>query len=222
MISPKLWLLLPILQSTVVLSSPLASPCSHDASSSSSPSVNQTSRLTAAWSTRMISSIISRQQGLVSSGEVTSTLESGLISIGVQSWLDLYATASSSSSSSSDDQTTTQDFASYVDAILQGVSATAAFTNVSAAARTPLDRLTVAQAIAGLEREPASVREGEDSGRQPETNGGGGGGGGGRQLTADETQALSALNQSLAIQERNQYGGFWYVFFSLSHYAKVS
>lgn len=221
MISPKLWLLLPILlQSTVVLSSPLASPCSHDAS----PSVNQTSRLAAAWSTRMINSIISRQQGLVSSGEVTSTLESGLISIGVQSWLDLYATASSSSSSS-DDQTTTQAFASYVEAILQGVSATAAFTNVSAAARTPLDRLTVAQAIAGLEREPASVREGEDSLTQPgvETNGGGGGGGGGgRQLTADETQALSALNQSLAIQERNQYGGFWYVFFFFSHYAKVS
>lgn len=224
MILTKLWLLLlllfPVL-STVVIGTPLASPCSHDplsnaSSTAPSPSLNKTS---SAWSTRMIASIISRQQGLASSGEVTSTLESGLISLGIQSWLGLYA----SSSTSSDDQTTASTFASYVDAVLQGVSATAAFTNASAAAQQPLDRLTVAQAIAGLEREPVRFDGGDEEGgegglTQPgiETGGTNGveGGGGGRQLTADETLALSALNESLAVQERNQYGGFWYAFLS--------
>lgn len=33
--------------------------------------------------------------------------------------------------------------------------------------------------------------------------------GGARQLTEAEALALETLNASLAIQERNQYGGFW-------------
>lgn len=32
-----------------------------------------------------------------------------------------------------------------------------------------------------------------------------------RELTMAEAVALDTLNASLAIQERNQYGGFWYV-----------
>lgn len=127
-----------------------------------------------AFSTRMLNSIVTRQQGLVSSGQATSTLESGLISLAIQAWLDLYATSSSPDTATS--------FRDYVSAVLGDVSATASFTNVSLAARLPLDRMTLAQA---LEDVPGV-------------------------LTADEGAALGTLNESLAVQERNQYGGFWY------------
>lgn len=38
-----------------------------------------------------------------------------------------------------------------------------------------------------------------------------------RQLTEAESLALDTLNASLTIQERNQYGGFWYVSNTASH-----
>lgn len=139
----------------------------------------------------MISSIITRQQGLVSSGQVTSTLESGLISLAIQAWLSLYASSSSSTSTNVSPETAAN-FSSYVDSILSAISTTNKFTNVTAAALLPLDRLTIAQALAGLERQV----DGEAKQRQ---------------LTTAETATLNTLNTSLAIQERNQYGGFWYV-----------
>ncbi|KAL1862896.1 hypothetical protein Daus18300_008226 [Diaporthe australafricana] len=133
-------------------------------------------------STRMIESAISRQHGVVSSGASTSTLESGTLALATQAWLDLYG----SSSSSPDDQTA--DFAAYVDEIISSVTSAAAFTNVTAAALLPLDRLSIAQALLGLEETP----------------------GGDGELTAAEALSLDTLNSSLALQPRNQFGGLWY------------
>ncbi|KAI3392436.1 hypothetical protein diail_5715 [Diaporthe ilicicola] len=139
-------------------------------------------------STRMIESAISRQQGVVSSGASTSTLESGILALATQAWLDLYGNPSSSSSPS-DDQAA--DFAAYVDEIISSVTSSASFTNATAAALLPLDRLSVAQATVNLEGEERA-------------------GAGGDELTATELQALGALNSSLALQRRNQFGGLWY------------
>lgn len=135
-------------------------------------------------STRMIESAISRQQGVVASGESTSTLESGILALSTQAWLDLYG------SSSSTPPGQVADFASYVDEIIASVSAAPAFSNATAAALLPLDRLSIAQAILGLEEAP-----------------------GGGELTAAEALALDTLNSSLALQRRNQLGGlFYYVY----------
>lgn len=95
------------------------------------------------FSTRMLSSIMLRQQGLVSSGQATSTLESGLISLALQSWLSLYA----SSRNASHDEGLRGNFSDYVDAILASLSTQASFTNVTQTALLPLDRLTVAQYV---------------------------------------------------------------------------
>ncbi|KAK2609672.1 hypothetical protein N8I77_003162 [Diaporthe amygdali] len=130
------------------------------------------------FSTRMIESAISRQQGIVSSGQSTSTLESGVLALSTQAWLDLYG-------SSSPDQVA--DFSAYVDAIISSISAEPAFSNATAAALLPLDRLTIAQALLGLEDSP-----------------------GADELTAAEVLTLDTLNSSLALQRRNQFGGFWY------------
>lgn len=92
-----------------------------------------------AFSTRMISSIILRQQGVVSSGQATSTLESGLISLAIQSWISLYAPQGE------DDGADAGDFSGYVDTILATISTLDGFTDVAKAAVLPLDRLTVAQ-----------------------------------------------------------------------------
>jgi len=88
------------------------------------------------FSTRMIQSIIGRSQGLVSSGQATSTLESGFISLAIQSWASLYGSPASEEHAN---------FTSYVDAILAAVSAQDTFLNVTKTALLPLDRLTVAQ-----------------------------------------------------------------------------
>lgn len=84
----------------------------------------------------MIQSIIGRRQGLVSSGQATSTLESGFISLAIQSWTSLYCSPASEEYGI---------FTSYVDAILAAVSEQDTFLNVTKAALLPLDRLTVAQ-----------------------------------------------------------------------------
>lgn len=136
-------------------------------------------------STRMIESAISRQHGVVSSGASTSTLESGILALSTQAWLDLYASSSSPSPPGQE----AADFASYVDDIIATVSAPPAFSNATAAALLPLDRLSVAQAILNLE----------------DALGAGGGG-----LTAAEALTLDTLNSSLALQRRNQLGGLWY------------
>ncbi|KAJ0114470.1 hypothetical protein J7T55_010860 [Diaporthe amygdali] len=130
------------------------------------------------FSTRMIESAISRQQGIVSSGQSTSTLESGVLALSTQAWLELYG-------SSSPDQVA--DFSAYVDDIISSISAEPAFSNATAAALLPLDRLTIAQALLGLEDSP-----------------------GAGELTAAEVLTLDTLNSSLALQRRNQFGGFWY------------
>lgn len=134
-------------------------------------------------STRMIESAISRQQGVVSSGASTSTLESGTLALATQAWLELYGSSAPSA------QVT--DFVSYVDEIIASVSAAPAFSNATAAALLPLDRFSVAQGILNLEEAP-----GADGG-----------------LTAAEALTLDTLNSSLALQRRNQFGGlFYYVY----------
>lgn len=154
--------------------------------------------VTPAYSTRMINSVITRQQGLVSSGQVTSTLESGLIALALQSWLSYYE--------SSADAETASNITAYVEEMLATISATEEFTNVTQSVSLPLDRLSVGQAIGNLE---SVFSEGlsEEAHQSPST----GGGGGQRELTENEVLTLSTLNASLALQNRNQYGGFWYV-----------
>ncbi|KAK7700350.1 hypothetical protein SLS64_010958 [Diaporthe eres] len=135
-------------------------------------------------STRMIESAISRQHGVVSSGASTSTLESGILALSTQAWLELYG-----SSPSPPDQVA--DFVSYVDEIIASVSAAPAFSNATAAALLPLDRLSIAQAVLNLEEAPGADGE----------------------LTAAEALTLDTLNSSLALQRRNQFGGlFYYVY----------
>jgi rhamnogalacturonyl hydrolase YesR len=138
-------------------------------------------------STRMIESAISRKHGVVSSGASTSTLESGILALSTQAWLELYGDASSSAPAP---QGQVASFASYVDDIIAGVTSAPAFSNATAAALLPLDRLSVAQALLNLEA----------------GNGGGG-------LTPSEAVALDTLNSSLALQRRNRAGGlFYYVY----------
>lgn len=170
---------------------------------------------TAPYSTRMIASVITRQQGLVSSGAATSTLESGLVALAIQSWLSYYtsdsdlSSSTSSSSSSSADAETVYNFTAYVDAMLASISATEQFTNVSKTISLPLDRLTVGQAIGNLAGAYAYESEEDGSlGGQVHTSATSGGGGQ-RELTENEVLALDTLNASLALQNRNQYGGFW-------------
>lgn len=106
------------------------------------------------FSTRMLSSIILRQQGLVSSGQSTSTLESGFISLAIQSWLSLYASPTRTSTTTSQGRLVDQvhndlsgEFSDYVDSILASLSTMSSFTNVTQTALLPLDRLTVAQYV---------------------------------------------------------------------------
>lgn len=133
-------------------------------------------------STRMIESAISRQHGVVSSGASTSTLESGILALSTQAWLELYG------SSPSTPQEQVADFVSYVDEIIASVSAAPAFSNATAAALLPLDRLSIAQAVLNLEEAPGADGE----------------------LTAAEALTLDTLNSSLALQRRNRLGGLWY------------
>lgn len=149
------------------------------------------------YSTRMIQSVITRQQGLVSSGQVTSTLESGLIALSLQSWLSVYE--------SSADADVVSNITLYVEEMLATIAATKEFTNVTESVALPLDRLSVGQAIGNLES-VLSEGLGEEVHESSST-----GGGGQRELTENEVLALDTLNTSLALQNRNQYGGFWCV-----------
>ncbi|POS69105.1 glycosyl Hydrolase Family 88 [Diaporthe helianthi] len=148
-------------------------------------------------STRMIESAISRQHGIVSSGASTSTLEAGILALATQAWLELYGADNNNNNNNNDTVPPEQvaDFVSYVDDIITSVTSAPAFSNATAAALLPLDRLSVAQAINNLQEAPR------------------GGGGAGGELTAAEALTLDTLNSSLALQRRNQAGGlFYYVY----------
>lgn len=155
----------------VLLTLAAAAPCASAQNATSKP-----------LSTRMIESAIRRQHGVVSSGASTSTLESGILALSTQAWLELYG------SSPSTPQEQVADFVSYVDEIIASVSAAPAFSNATAATLLPLDRLSVAQAVLNLEEAPGADGE----------------------LTAAEALTLDTLNSSLALQRRNQFGGLWY------------
>ncbi|KAG7379219.1 hypothetical protein PHYPSEUDO_008870 [Phytophthora pseudosyringae] len=127
------------------------------------------------YSTRMIESVISRKQGVVSSGAVTSTLESGVFTLAIQSWLHTY--------SKSGDAERIATFTEYADAVVTSISPS--FKSPEAAAKMPLDRLTIGQALLDI-----NTTEGT--------------------LTTAETETLTLLNNSLTLQNRNQYNGFWY------------
>ncbi len=132
------------------------------------------------YSTWMIQSIISREQGVVSSGAATSTLEAGITALALQAWLAPHAHPAPSSLGSQ--------VSDYLNRVLDAVLPT--FTTAEAATKLPLDRLTVGQSLwhqqHGQKQEDWSNR------------------------TAAEAASLAVLNTSLALQPRNAYGGFWY------------
>ncbi|KAG6612649.1 glycosyl Hydrolase Family 88 [Phytophthora cinnamomi] len=127
------------------------------------------------YSTRMIDSVISRNQGVVSSGAVTSTLESGVLTLAIQSWLKTHGKGGDS------DRVTK--FTTYADSIVTSISPS--FKDPASAAKMPLDRLTIGQALLNIKSTEGS-------------------------LTTAETNTLTLLNTSLTLQNRNQYKGFWY------------
>ncbi|KAG3019850.1 hypothetical protein PC121_g10369 [Phytophthora cactorum] len=127
------------------------------------------------YSTRMIESVMSRKQGVVSSGAVTSTLESGVLALAIQSWLSTYG--------KDGDSARVANFTKYADSIVTSTSPT--FKSPEAAAKMPLDRLTIGQALLHIK-----ATEGT--------------------LTSAESETLSLLNSSLTLQTRNKYNGFWY------------
>ncbi|KAI9906638.1 hypothetical protein PsorP6_016268 [Peronosclerospora sorghi] len=111
---------------------------------------SSTAEDTTPFSTRMIESVMARQHGVVSSGAKTSTLEAGMLTLAIQSWLGLYHDRT--------DGTQVATFASYADAILAATSHL--FPNASVAAAMPLDRLTIAQALqAPYKQQQPSVEE---------------------------------------------------------------
>ncbi|KAE9038859.1 hypothetical protein PR003_g6898 [Phytophthora rubi] len=127
------------------------------------------------YSTRMIDSVISRKQGVVSSGAVTSTLESGVLTLAIQSWLSTHG--------KSGDSDRVSKFTAYADSMVTSVSPS--FKDPASAAKMPLDRFTIGQALLNIKSTEGS-------------------------LTAAEADTLSLLNTSLTLQNRNQYNGFWY------------
>ncbi|ETN40283.1 uncharacterized protein HMPREF1541_04559 [Cyphellophora europaea CBS 101466] len=84
------------------------------------------------FSQRMLASIIGRQQGVVSSGETTSTLESGFLALTLLSTADRYAEQAST-------------YTGYLNRILD--IASAELDNATADALLPLDRLSVGVAL---------------------------------------------------------------------------
>uniref|UniRef100_H3GZ61 Glycoside hydrolase family 105 protein n=1 Tax=Phytophthora ramorum TaxID=164328 RepID=H3GZ61_PHYRM len=127
------------------------------------------------YSTRMIESVVSREQGVVSSGAVTSTLESGILTLAIQSWLNTY--------SKDGDSERVANFTTYADSIVASISPS--FKGPSAAAKMPLDRFTIGQALLDINATQGS-------------------------LTTAEAETLTTLISSLVLQNRNQYNGFWY------------
>lgn len=86
----------------------------------------------------MIRSIIGRNQGIVSSGASTSTLESGILALSLEAWLKQYPTAEFAPQVSD-----------YLNQVLQAIIPS--FSNANSSASLPLDRLTVGQALRNLE-----------------------------------------------------------------------
>jgi len=82
----------------------------------------------------MIQSIMSRGQGIVSSGEPTSTLEAGFLALAMQTWMAQYPHSNISAQAGD-----------YLDRVLQNALPRCA--NASACTQLPLDRLTVGQAL---------------------------------------------------------------------------
>ncbi|EGZ27032.1 hypothetical protein PHYSODRAFT_538740 [Phytophthora sojae] len=124
----------------------------------------------------MIESVISRKQGVVSSGAVTSTLESGVLTLAIQSWLNTHG-------KDGGDSDRVSKFTTYADSIVTSTSPS--FKDPASAAKMPLDRFTIGQALLNIKSTEGS-------------------------LTAVETDTLTLLNTSLSLQNRNQYNGFWY------------
>lgn len=91
------------------------------------------------YSTRMIESVISRKQGMVSSGAVTSTLESGILTLAIQSWLNHNSYGKDGGSER------VANFTAYADSIVTSTSPS--FKDPTATAKMPLDRLTIGQAL---------------------------------------------------------------------------
>ncbi|CAI5741720.1 unnamed protein product [Peronospora destructor] len=92
------------------------------------------------YSTRMIESVMSRKQGVVSSGAATSTLESGVLTLAIQSWLSMY--------SKCNDSKRVTNFAAYADSIVASVSTS--FTDPTVTVTKPLDRLAIGQALLNI------------------------------------------------------------------------
>ncbi|KXS13962.1 glycoside hydrolase family 105 protein [Gonapodya prolifera JEL478] len=96
-------------------------------------------------STQMLDSVISRRQGIVSSGAPTSTLEAGILSHALRSWVDLYSWCPEG-----------KNFSSYLDAVLDATLPS--FKSANASTKLPMDRLTLGYALLNLHR-PLSANE---------------------------------------------------------------
>ncbi|KAL0934890.1 glycosyl hydrolase family 88 [Colletotrichum truncatum] len=84
------------------------------------------------YSTRMLDSIKSRNQGIASSGAASSTLESGVLAIALEATVRQYPDVQG-------------DYAAFLGAVLDAASPT--LTNATYAATRPLDRFSVASSI---------------------------------------------------------------------------
>ncbi|KAK3939404.1 Six-hairpin glycosidase-like protein [Diplogelasinospora grovesii] len=88
------------------------------------------------YSTCMIESIISRQQGVVSSGAATSTLESGVLALTLEAWLEQHPVSNANH----------HNISAYLDSVLRAIIPVFK-NNAPATSLLPLDRLSVGQAL---------------------------------------------------------------------------
>lgn len=123
------------------------------------------------WSQMMIDSIILRQQGAVASGASTSTIASGIFALALNSAIEQYPQSSSN-------------YSEYRQQALN--LASSGLINVTANAKLPLDRFSIANAIRSFSQQDSSMQ------------------------TMNETRALDALDASFVLQPRNFLGGLWY------------
>ncbi|KAK2028773.1 family 88 glycosyl hydrolase [Colletotrichum zoysiae] len=123
------------------------------------------------YSTRMLDSIKARKQGVISSGAASSYLETGVLSIALEAAIAQYPDLR--------DQ-----YAPYLADVLE--SGTPTLANATYVATRPLDRFSIANAVAAASR--ADVIS----------------------ISTTVSGAANAINESLSLQARNPEGGLWY------------
>ncbi|KAK1598472.1 family 88 glycosyl hydrolase [Colletotrichum navitas] len=123
------------------------------------------------YSTWMLDSIKARKQGIISSGASSSYLETGILSIALEAAIAQYPDL--------EDQ-----YAPYLENVLE--SGTPTLANATYVATRPLDRFSIANAVARPSQ--ADVIS----------------------ISTTVSAAANAINESLSLQTRNPEGGLWY------------